>query len=96
MAARSSAFDRDRFEDRQYDPVRAEVRNRLRIECGAHTITPSLSGAYFSHLVALALAKAAVIDYRAVFSAAARSGYESARVAFGQVAVGAAGVIRKR
>jgi hypothetical protein len=96
MAARGARYDADRFETGQYAVGRAEVQKRLRIECGSGAITQRAADAHTSHLIALALAKADVIEYRALLAPSARESFEQARVAFGHVAAGAAAQVRSR
>jgi hypothetical protein len=90
MAARGARYHPDRFEDGQYDVVRLEIRKRLRVECGSGAIRVADGDAQFSHLTAMALAEAGVIEYRAVLSSKSRASFEAARVPFGHVVVAAA------
>ena len=94
MAVRGARYDPVHFEQQQYDVARVEIKKRLRVECGTGTLSAAASDAHFSHLAALALSKAGVIEYRAVLSSRPGASFEAARVAFGQVALGAASTLR--
>lgn len=55
MAARARRYDPIGFEVRQYDPLRAELKNRLREECGARALTMQVADAHFSHVLSSTL-----------------------------------------
>jgi hypothetical protein len=93
IAVRGSRYDGELFLDRQYDVVRSEILKWLRIDAGAGMVRPRAGNAHFSHLAALALAKAGVIEYRAVLLASARESFDSARVGFGHVVVASAAAL---
>ena len=90
MAARGRRYDDTLFEELQYAAVRAEIRKRLRIECGSGALSVAVADAHFSHLAALSLAKAGVIEYEAVLAGATRTTFEAARVTLTRIALGAA------
>ena len=95
MAARGHRYDLAAFEERQSDPLKVEVRKRLRVECGARAVTTEVADAHFSHVVALALAKAGVIVYEAILAGATRTSYDAARITLGRVAAGASARVRR-
>src|SRR5262245_35125573 len=95
MAAAGPRFDRDRFEDLQYAPVRAEVERKLREARASAAIAPAVSDAYQAHVVSLALAKAHVIEYRATLAPDRKGGYDRARVVLGPAAETASGRVPK-
>ena len=68
MAVRGARYDPVHFEQQQDHVARVEIKKRLRVECGTGTLSAAASDAHFSHLAALALSKAGVIEYRAVLS----------------------------
>ena len=90
MAARGRRYDPSTFEQRQYAPLQAEVRRRLRAECGARALTTDVADAHASHVTALALAKVGVIVYEATLAGRTRVSFEAGRVTLGRVAAGAA------
>lgn len=90
LAARGLRYDPNAFERRQYNPLQAEVRKRLRAECGARALTTDVADAHFSHVAALALAKTGVIVYEAMLAGGTRASFEAGRVTLGRVAAGAA------
>ena len=96
MAARGPRYDVDGFEPRQYEVARGEIKKRLLTERGAGAVTLAGGDAHFSHLAALALAKAGIIEYRARLATGSRASFELSRVAFGHVAAGAAGALGRR
>ena len=90
MAARGHRYDPDAFERRQYDPLRAELRKRLREECAARALTAEAAGAHFSHVAAMALGKAGAIVYESVLTGETQATFEAGRLALSRVAGGAA------
>jgi hypothetical protein len=92
-AARGALYAADRFDDLQYAIVREEVTKRARVACGSRELTVAAVDVHFSHVAALALAKAHVIEYQASLSAVVRASYESARIPFGRIAEGAAATL---
>jgi hypothetical protein len=95
MAARGHRYDADAFERRQYDPLRVELRKRLREEVGARALTTEAAGAHFSHVAAMALGKAGAIVYESILTGGTQESFEAARLALGRVAGGAAARFRK-
>ena len=59
-------------------------------ECGARVLTTEVADAHFSHVAALALAKAQIIVYQAVLVGETRASFDAVRVTLGRVASGAA------
>jgi hypothetical protein len=94
-AIRSSRYDAAFFLERQYDVVRLEIRKWLRIEGAAGTVRPAAADAHFSHVAALALAKAHVIEYRAELAPSARESFGSGRRAFAHVVAATASVLSR-
>ena len=94
MAARGRRFDAIAFELRQYEPLRAELKKRLREECGARALTIQDADAHFSHVAALALARAGVIVYQAVLVGGTRMSFDTDRVTLGRVAQSAAAQVK--
>lgn len=95
IAAAGRRFDRLLFEPTQYEIVRREVDRRLLEACAAGAISTTLADTQRAHLVALALAKAQVIEYQAVLAADRRASYDAARDVLGKVTVAAAGRVRR-
>jgi len=93
LAVRGPCYDRQEFEARQYGPVRMEIANRLRLAWMTGQIRQEAVDGHFSHVAALALAKAGVIEYRAVLSPRERESFESASVLFSQIVTAAAGAV---
>ena len=91
VAAPGPGMNPDALETRQHTMAEAEVRRRLRATRSFAVASDRL----FSHLVALTLAKAGVIEYWYVLRGANRSSFETGRLAFGQVTEGAASQLRK-
>jgi hypothetical protein len=96
LALRGPRYDVAGFEPRQYEVARREIRRRLLIERSAGAVSLVGADAHFSHLAALALATAGIIEYRAVLATDSRASFELSRVAFGHVAAGAAGALGGR
>lgn len=96
IATRGPRYGADGFEARQYEVARGEVKKRLWIERGAGAVSLAGADAHFTHLAALALAKARIIEYRAALTAGTLAPFEQSRVAFGHVAAGAAGLLGRR
>ena len=94
MAARGRRYDAIAFELRQYDPLRVELRKRLRVECGARALTTETADAHFSHVAALALVKASVIAYEAVLVGDSRQSFDLARVTLVRAAQSAAARVK--
>ena len=86
MAARARRYDPIAFELRQYDPLRGQLRRRLREECGARALTTEIPDAHFSHIAALALAKAGVIEYKAVLIGGTQASFDAGRVTLTRIA----------
>jgi hypothetical protein len=78
------------LESRQYELAKVEVVKRLRAQWPSGSVSVAASDAHLSHLVALAMAKAGIIDYWFVLRGAGRESFDNARVVFNQVVVGAA------
>jgi hypothetical protein len=94
MAARGRRYDPIAFERRQYEPLRVELKKRLRDECGARALTTETADAHFSHVAALALAKAGTIEYQAVLVGDTRASFDAGRITLSRVASGAAARVR--
>lgn len=90
MASRGRRYDPIAFERLQYGPLRVELRKRLWEERGARALTTEVADAHFSHVAALALAKAGIVVYQAVLLGETRASFDAARVTLGRVASGAA------
>lgn len=88
MASAGPRLDPGFFEERQYVMASAEVFRRLRTE--SRGIPATVRDAHFSHLVALALSRAGVLEYWFTLRGPARESYEQARMPFGRVVTGAA------
>jgi hypothetical protein len=87
-AAPGPRMDPDHLEDRQYARASAEVTRRLRQDWPSEHLPFEIADEHLSHLVALALARAGVIDYWFALRGASRDSYERARLVFGQVIAG--------
>ena len=94
VAGAGPNLDRDFFEERQYPAARAEVFERLRSEWPSR-LSVAASDAHLSHLVMLALDRAAIVDYWFELRGANRESFETARIIFGRVVAGAAARLRK-
>jgi hypothetical protein len=90
MAAAGPRFDAGSFVERQYAFADAEVTRRLRAERLSTQIPIAAAEAHFSHLLALTLARAGVVQYWFSLRGPSRDSYAQARIVFGRVVVGAA------
>ncbi len=86
-------YDAARFEDVVYPATSREIERQLR---QALSQTPRTDiDAHFSHLVAIALDKAAVISYEATLSANRAQTYKRNQIAFGRATEAAAAAITR-
>jgi hypothetical protein len=95
LASAGPRLDRDWFTERQYGLAKAEVQERLRAEWPSRRVSVAASDAHFSHVVTLALAKAGIVRYWFNLRGTGRQSFESARLSFSWVVVGAAARLSK-
>jgi hypothetical protein len=93
MAAAGPRFDRVFFEEQQHDAAVQEVQARLLTEWPGRR--PAVAEAYFSHLVALSLARAGILEYWFAVRGGGSDSYAEARPSFGRVVAGASKRLKK-
>jgi hypothetical protein len=93
IAVRGPRYDMDRFVETQYGPARREILARMRHAITWRDIRPEAATGHLPHVTALALAKAKVIEYRAVLSRERHESFNAVSVPFAPIAAAGAAVL---